>query len=246
MATGPYKCNLHITALTRYPPDSWRILRVPPTHIHTNGKRLRQVVRKVGGTNTRPVISWNATLFGQFQDFHNVGCRAGWEAPTREPGRTWMLQAKNGVIVVTLKSNWACLRTLLRGFWIYACYCYVLHLFSVLPAVQRTSVLFWNITSSILSFTEVGKSRPLIPKALLCYFSERIIQRPLRDGACWYAHTVPKQGSRWSCPWRQTTLNSTVFIRCSISATEELKPELPFSSLKRSVKINLKIRNKNK
>lgn len=67
----------------------------------------------------------------------------------------------------------------LRGFWTNTWY--ELHLFSALSVVQRTPVLFWSITSSILSFTEVGKSSPLIPKALLCYFSERIIQRPWRS-----------------------------------------------------------------
>lgn len=56
----------------------------------------------------------------------------------------------------------------------------------------------------------------------------------------WHAHSVPRPASRQPCPWRQASLNSTVFIHCSIFATDELKPEfiffLKWSSKKKKTK----------
>lgn len=98
MTTGPYKWNLHITALASYPSDGLRILcTCAHTHTKINGERLQQVVRKVEGTNTR---AGNMTLIGHLQEFPDVGCRPVSESQKTQPGRTWILQAKNSVITL--------------------------------------------------------------------------------------------------------------------------------------------------
>lgn len=171
----------------------------PPRHAHTNGKRLQQVIRKVGSTNTRPVIVWKCHSLWAVSGFLQCWVQSRLGGTNKRTRQNMDPSSKKQCDRSYPKKQLSMSQKVFA--WVLDIYaCYVLHLFSVLPAVQRNPVLFWNITSSILSFTEAGKSSPLIPKALLCYFSERIIQRPLRNGACWYAHTVPKQGSRWSCP----------------------------------------------